>query len=98
MANLERKIKRNKEKKEIKNLNKTLARKAKQFSDIPDCCLACKKPFNKKSKEDAKTWKVVVSDSGINLTCPDCENWHEIAHAAALMKAGLDPNVEMNKK
>ena len=97
MANLERKIKRNKNKKKVKELNKTIARKVGQFNDLPDCCLACKRPFDKKSKEHAKTWRVVVSDSGINLTCPDCENWHEIAHAVALIKAGLDPDKEINK-
>jgi hypothetical protein len=97
MSSTQRKIKRNKNQQENKKLNKIIARKVKQFNNIPDQCLACKAPFDKRSKEHASTWKVVVSDSGVNLTCPDCENWHEIAHAAALVKAGLDPNVEMKK-
>ena len=97
MSSAQRKIKRNKNQKEKKKLNKVIAAKVRQFNNIPDQCFACKAPFDKKSKEHVATWKVVVSDSGINLTCPDCENWHEIAHAIAIMKSGADPNVEMNK-
>ena len=97
MSSTQRKIKRNKNKKEVKKLNKIIATKASQFNNMPDECLACKAPFDKKSKEHATTWKVVVSQEGVNLTCPDCENWHEIAHAIAIIKSGGDPNVEMDK-
>ena len=97
MSSIQRKIKRNKNQKEDKKLNKAMARKARQFSNMPDKCFACKTPFDKKSKEHVTTWKVVVSQEGVNLTCPECENWHEIAHAMAIIKAGGDPNVEMNK-
>jgi len=95
MSSAQRKIKRSQNQKEVKRLNKVMAKKAGQFHNMPDQCLACKKTFDKKSKEHAETWKVVVFNDEVNLTCPDCENWHEIAHAMAIIKSGGDPNVEM---
>ena len=97
MSSAQRKIKRNKNKEEVKKLNKKISRTVGLLNQIPECCFACKTPFDKKSKEHAQTWKVVVGTEGVNLTCPKCENWHEIAHALAIVKRGGDPNVEMRK-
>jgi hypothetical protein len=54
------------------NLQK-LADKMLQFDNLPDECLACLKPFDKKNKEMARSWSVVVRDEDtVRLYCPDC--------------------------
>ena len=54
--------------------SKKLSQKIFQFDKLPDECLACLKTFDKKSKEMAKTWNVVVRDEDetVKLYCPDC--------------------------
>ena len=44
------------------------------FDKLGDCCLTCKKPFDKKDKEQVKTWFVVVknAENSVNTYCPDC--------------------------
>ena len=44
------------------------------FDKLEDECAACEKPFDKKSKEHASTWKVVVREEEqvVRLYCPDC--------------------------
>jgi Zn finger protein HypA/HybF involved in hydrogenase expression len=50
-----------------------LARQAIQFEKLPEMCLTCEKPFDKKSKEMARTWNVVIKDEDtVRLYCPDC--------------------------
>jgi len=45
------------------------------FQNLPDECLACLKPFDKKDKEMAFTWNVVVKDKDtVRLYCPQCWN------------------------
>ena len=46
------------------------------FDKLPDCCLVCKSPFDRKSKEQAQTWFVVVREKEqvIRLFCPTCYN------------------------
>ena len=70
--------------KERRQLNKTLGKEASeklaekifQFDKLPDECLACLKPFDKKSKTMAQTWNVVVRDENtVRLYCPDCWNF-----------------------
>lgn len=48
--------------------------KISQFQNLSDECLACTKPFDKKDKQMAATWNVVVrEDKGaVRLYCPDC--------------------------
>ncbi len=57
-----------------KETTKDLSEKMFQFEQLPDECLACLKPFDKKSKEMAMTWNVVVKEnpSVVRLYCPDC--------------------------
>ena len=57
-----------------KEATKDLSEKMFQFEQLPDECLACLKPFDKKSKEMALTWSVVVKEnpSVVRLYCPDC--------------------------
>ena len=44
------------------------------FGKLPDHCLACKVPYNKKSKKAASTWRVSVDTEKqvVKLYCPQC--------------------------
>jgi len=54
------------------NLQK-LADKMLQFDNLPDECLACLSPFDKKNKEMVTTWNVVIRDEDtVRLYCPTC--------------------------
>tara|TARA_R100000005_G_C4970765_1_gene183851 strand:- start:556 stop:810 length:255 start_codon:yes stop_codon:yes gene_type:complete len=70
MGSLKRKMRRNKEKKAHKEMKKHL----NMFGMLGEQCLACAAVFDKKSKEHAKTWRVVVrEDKGrVSLYCPEC--------------------------
>jgi len=70
---MNRKQRRAMEKKVGKDNSQKLADKIFQFDKLPDECLACLKPFDKKSKEMALTWNVVIRDKDtVRLYCPDC--------------------------
>ena len=70
---MNRKQRREMEKKMGKESSQKLSEKIFQFDLLPDECLACLKPFDKKSKEMAMTWNVVVRDENtVRLYCPDC--------------------------
>jgi hypothetical protein len=70
---MNRKQRRAMEKKVGKDNSQKLADKIFQFDKLPDECLACLKPFDKKSKEMATTWNVVVRDENtVRLYCPEC--------------------------
>jgi len=51
-----------------------LAEKTALFGSLPDHCLACTKPFDKKDREQVATWNVVVREEKklVRLYCPDC--------------------------
>jgi hypothetical protein len=57
-----------------KEAEEKLTRQVGMFGLLPDECTACKKPFDKKSKEMAQTWIVVVRSEQklVRLFCPDC--------------------------
>ncbi len=58
-----------------KSDTKALADKMFQFDKLGDSCLVCDAPFDKKSKEMARTWSVVVADEDtVRLYCPACWN------------------------
>jgi len=70
MGSLKRKLRRNKEKK----LNKKMIKQISMFGKVGDECLTCQAPFDRKSKEHAKTWRVAVreKEQKVNLYCPEC--------------------------
>ena len=74
MGSLKRKMQRNKMKKFKKDFKKRLKQQMMMFDKLEDECAACEKPFDKKSKEHASTWKVVVREEEqvVRLYCPDC--------------------------
>lgn len=57
-----------------KRAKKELKKKMTMFSMIGDECAMCEKPFDKKSKEHAMTWNVVVREKEdvVRIYCPDC--------------------------
>jgi hypothetical protein len=70
---MNRKQRRQMEKKMGKDQSQKLAEKIFQFEKLPDECLSCQAPFDKNCKEMAKTWNVVVRDEDtVRLYCPKC--------------------------
>jgi predicted RNA-binding Zn-ribbon protein involved in translation (DUF1610 family) len=71
---LERKLHREKAKKAKKQAEKEMAVKIALFDKLPDECLTCEEPFDKKNKEMAITWNVVVreEEKTVRLYCPTC--------------------------
>ena len=57
-----------------KKAEKKMAKRLMMFDMLEDECAACLKPFDKKSKEHAMTWSVVVREQEkvVRLYCPDC--------------------------
>lgn len=53
---------------------KNMTSELNMFDRIPNKCDTCHKDFDKKSKEMAKTWFVVVrkQEKLVRLFCPDC--------------------------
>ena len=74
MGSLKRKMARNKAKKEKKNFEKEMKQQLLMFDKLGAECSACEKPFDKKSKEHAMTWNVVVKEEEeiVRLYCPEC--------------------------
>ena len=73
-----RKVDTAKRKRDRKELEETLKKRTSMFLDMPEECCVCETAFNKKSKEMARTWHVVVFEERktIRLTCPKC--WEKI--------------------
>jgi len=64
------------EKRKVKNeeAQAELASKMSMFDRIPGNCLTCSAEFDKKNKQHALTWTVVVKteQKKVNLYCPAC--------------------------
>jgi uncharacterized protein with PIN domain len=75
MGSLKRKLARTALKR-TKKAEKQMAKKLMMFDMLDDECAACTTPFDKKSKEHAETWSVVVREQEkvVRLYCPDCWN------------------------
>tara|TARA_R110000824_G_scaffold109006_1_gene256394 strand:- start:474 stop:731 length:258 start_codon:yes stop_codon:yes gene_type:complete len=73
--NIKRKIERRTRLKEKKEARKNLEKMVKNIF-LPEFCKNCNGPFDKKSKEQAKTWRVISKDEGSSkyLLCPTCWN------------------------
>ena len=70
MGSLKRKMARKRAKKAKKEMKQQLM----MFEKLGDSCAACEKEFDKKSKEHAMTWNVVVREKEkvVRLYCPEC--------------------------
>lgn len=62
------------ETKSHKDKQKDLKQKLNMFDRLPEQCLTCHKPFDRKNKEQVQSWFVVVKSEAktVNLYCPDC--------------------------
>tara|TARA_B100000749_G_scaffold146818_1_gene112651 strand:+ start:239 stop:526 length:288 start_codon:yes stop_codon:yes gene_type:complete len=82
MSAFGRKLKRNKTKKIVKELKKSMENvlaaavesKMESYSKIPDNCTVCEKPFDKKNRKQAFEWMMqIYEEKNIhNLFCPEC--------------------------
>jgi len=74
MSNLLKKIERSQTLEKRKEVEKDLSEKVGMFSRLPDKCDVCSAQFDKKSREMANTWVVVVKyeESVVRLFCPQC--------------------------
>jgi len=73
-----------------------LEKKVGLFDKLPKQCTNCDKPYDKKNKEMAMTWNVVVreQENKVNLYCPVC--WDKAHKLIAQMKEEM--NESKNKK
>ena len=64
------------------------------FGKLPDQCLACDKPFDKKDRDMVMSWSVVVHQSTeeVRLYCPDC--WDRANSIVAEMKERIEARME----
>ena len=64
----DRRIKKSKKKKS------ELEQKLGLFELLPEECMVCMKPFDKKDKEQVKSWNVVVREKQrvVRVYCPTC--------------------------
>ncbi len=69
-----------------------LEKKVGLFDKLPDQCTNCDTPYDKKSKEMAMTWSVVVreQENKVNLYCPTC--WDNAQKFIKEMKEKLNEN------
>jgi Zn finger protein HypA/HybF involved in hydrogenase expression len=76
----------------IKGKKPNLEKKIGLFDKLPDKCTNCDKPYDKKSKEMAMTWSVVVreQENKVNLYCPVC--WSNAHKLIAQIKEELNEN------
>jgi len=71
---LERKMRRKNLSKARKQVEKDMKDKINMFDKLPDYCLTCEAPFDKKDREQVFTWNVVVNrqEGNVRLYCPTC--------------------------
>jgi hypothetical protein len=57
-----------------KQVQKDLKQKLGLFDELPDECLACHEPFDRKNRSQVMSWNVVVKRDPdvVRLYCPDC--------------------------
>ena len=73
-----RKAPSTKRKKKQKATEKALQQRTSMLLDMPEVCCVCDTAFDKKSREMAQTWHVVVFEERkiVRLTCPPC--WESV--------------------
>ena len=67
-------VRKVKNKKSHKQVQKDLKQKMGLFDQLPDECLACHEPFDRKDREQVMSWNVVVKrdPAVVRLYCPSC--------------------------
>jgi len=72
MGKSTRKIKRKAEKDKEKELKSKLSEKMGMFDRLPSKCGACEKEYDRKNRDMAFSWRVVVIEDSVKLFCPAC--------------------------
>jgi hypothetical protein len=64
----------NKNKKTHKQTQRDLKEKMNMFDHLPENCLTCLEPFDKRNREQVQSWFVVVKneEQKVRLYCPVC--------------------------
>lgn len=67
-------VRKVKNKKKHKQIQKDLQQKMGMFNQLPEECLACEEPFDRQNKEQVMSWSVVVKRDPevVRLYCPTC--------------------------
>ncbi len=75
MGKLSKKLGRKKQLDAKKQAEDKLIRQVGMFGLMPDNCSLCNTAFDKRSRDMAMTWRVVVSEEQkrVTLICPDCQ-------------------------
>jgi hypothetical protein len=70
------KLKENARKEKKRQAKREIQEKIGMFNKIPDHCLVCENPFDKKNKKMVLEWFVIVKNESktVRLYCPDCWN------------------------
>jgi|TARA_R110000824_G_scaffold160957_1_gene335947 hypothetical protein len=55
-----------------KNTSKNFSNKISQFTQLPEECDACRKPFDKTDKKMVESWTVVTRQEAVRLFCTQC--------------------------
>lgn len=89
-----RKFKRAKKKQSEKDIKQ----KINMFDRMPNNCVVCQKSFDKKDREQVKTWIVVerARKKKVNLYCPQC--WSEGTVIASQMIEAYDSRSQKKEK
>ena len=58
----------------IKKQNQLIQEKVMLFDALPNKCNGCQEPYDRKNKEQATTWSVMVFNESktVRLFCPTC--------------------------
>ena len=72
MGGYKRKIRRKQAQKRAKDAQKDIQQKLGLFDKLEDSCLACSEPFDKTSKEQVQSWRVIIKEEKVRLYCPEC--------------------------
>jgi len=67
-------VRKLKNKKKHKQVQKDVKEKLGLFDQLPEECLACEAPFDRQNREQVMSWSVVVrhNPETVRLYCPDC--------------------------
>tara|TARA_R100000808_G_C2155279_1_gene167328 strand:+ start:9368 stop:9640 length:273 start_codon:yes stop_codon:yes gene_type:complete len=67
-------VRKVKNKKKHKDIQKDLKQKMGLFDQLPTECLACQEPFDRSDREQVMSWNVVVKREPdlVRLYCPVC--------------------------
>ena len=84
-------------KKSHKQTQRDLKEKVGMFDLLPENCLTCLEPFDKKNKEQVQSWFVVVKNEErtVRLYCPDC--WEKAKEIVKDFKQRVEERNETTK-